>query len=604
MQIVNPHRIRLSIKRIFPGGAEGMRVILGELLQNSQRAQANDVTITTTDDQLIYEDNGQGLYHPEAFFTLLAMGESGFDSSETLEAQHPMGLGIHAALAHPDIHRVVFESHTRRIDIDTGPWWDDPAYYLEIFARAKQDLLDDAETPIAGMRVILYGTPACITQARNALTKQDSMPGQSYSHVQRYPVVAGYVGWLTITLNGAVLDTAVPTYKQAPLFTSTYQNSTLRVYLAQSGVPNIVVWYGQRIDIPKGISALTAFRWVLEVREGRPLNPRAPVRDSIIDDAAYQAFLTHVEDEIHTWYAAKAAALSATAELREYYRWGQPFAVYADAFRRKFEALKVVVAREIDWVKFDPWESTDHYGLEIAEQRAVFPADATPLMLNTAVWISMDQSNDAEQGLGSFQTDLEPLLPTLGHRIPGMWHTQFGTPAEEFTLWWEPGPAQVSHDRWSKSLRGRGRMWLESDSRTSAVVPVTADVIAVSWGADEDVGAARWVGGVDDPVAFLQGDLPWFAWDSEGCTEDDHDDFDDSITAVIRALRENCVPWDFTRLDLQRYVLYPKAVECIWKDGTLTHIDVLGVNTPDLLPRSLTELSQQGLLTITRLELY
>jgi DNA mismatch repair ATPase MutL len=50
--------VRSSIRRLFTGE---ISEILGELLQNSQRARATDVTITTHETGFTYTDNGHGL---------------------------------------------------------------------------------------------------------------------------------------------------------------------------------------------------------------------------------------------------------------------------------------------------------------------------------------------------------------------------------------------------------------------------------------------------------------------------------------------------------------------------------------------------------------
>src|SRR5207249_772847 len=102
-QLVDPDGIRASVRRLFSNKIEE---VLGELLQNSQRATASRVMIETTEDGFVYRDNGHGLLSAQggyddpyrAFHTLLQMAASYFQNT-TLEAQHPMGLGIHALLA-------------------------------------------------------------------------------------------------------------------------------------------------------------------------------------------------------------------------------------------------------------------------------------------------------------------------------------------------------------------------------------------------------------------------------------------------------------------------------------------------------------------------
>ncbi len=124
--LMNVDRVRSSIRRLFTGE---ISEILGELLQNSQRARASEVTITTNETGFTYEDNGHGLLGDLAgFHTLLKIAESNFDNP-TLEAQDPIGLGIHALLAHAQVSAVRFESGELGLTIHTARWWADQAYY-------------------------------------------------------------------------------------------------------------------------------------------------------------------------------------------------------------------------------------------------------------------------------------------------------------------------------------------------------------------------------------------------------------------------------------------------------------------------------------------
>jgi hypothetical protein len=98
--LINADRVRSSIRRLFQND---IIECLSELLQNSQRARATKVEIQTSEDGFTYRDNGHGLLGGvEGFHTLLKIAESNFDN-ETITDQDPMGLGIHALLAHDAI---------------------------------------------------------------------------------------------------------------------------------------------------------------------------------------------------------------------------------------------------------------------------------------------------------------------------------------------------------------------------------------------------------------------------------------------------------------------------------------------------------------------
>src|SRR5215470_8343348 len=125
--LINPARLRLGIKRAFTGD---INEILSELFQNSARAGARNVQITTDDRGFIYQDDGRGLRDRSDFEALLKLGESGWDQS--IEAsQNPMGVGIHALLAHEEIESVTFSSNLLSLTINARRWWTDIQYAVD-----------------------------------------------------------------------------------------------------------------------------------------------------------------------------------------------------------------------------------------------------------------------------------------------------------------------------------------------------------------------------------------------------------------------------------------------------------------------------------------
>jgi len=124
--LVNPDRIRSSIKRLFHNRIDE---VVAELFQNSQRSGSTTVDITTTENGFTIQDNGHGLLNGiDGFHTLLKLAESNFDN-ETIEDQDPMGLGIVSLLTHDQITEVTFSSGSLELTIDTKLWWTDPGYY-------------------------------------------------------------------------------------------------------------------------------------------------------------------------------------------------------------------------------------------------------------------------------------------------------------------------------------------------------------------------------------------------------------------------------------------------------------------------------------------
>ncbi|MBA3822490.1 MAG: hypothetical protein H0X24_01145 [Ktedonobacterales bacterium] len=160
-EMVAPTQIRRSIRRLFPNTPT---VILGEILQNSQRAGAHHVDFVMTPSGFQCWDDGHGLQDGvQGFHALLQMGRSHFLDPHT-EDQDPMGLGIHAILACADISAVTFASHGLRLPIVTERWWEEQPYYSTWFERMEVE-----ESPTRGFFIEVAGTPAFRDQVRSLL---------------------------------------------------------------------------------------------------------------------------------------------------------------------------------------------------------------------------------------------------------------------------------------------------------------------------------------------------------------------------------------------------------------------------------------------------
>src|SRR5260370_21748272 len=76
--LVNPDRIRSSIKRLFHNRIDE---VISEILQNSQRSGSTAVDITSTENGFTIQDNGHGLLNGiDGFPTLLKLAETEFDN--------------------------------------------------------------------------------------------------------------------------------------------------------------------------------------------------------------------------------------------------------------------------------------------------------------------------------------------------------------------------------------------------------------------------------------------------------------------------------------------------------------------------------------------
>src|SRR5713101_8305698 len=191
--LVNPDRIRSSIKRLFH---KGIDEVVAELFQNSQRSGSTTVDITTTENGFTIQDNGHGLLNGiDGFHTLLKLAESHFDN-ETIEDQDPMGVGIVSLLTHDQITEVTFSSRCLELNIDTKLWWSEPDYYSVWFER-----IVTLDQPVAGLRIAVSCSPELVKALQSSLTQNDQIYSFTDHIYQSTSPAQGYEGILTVTLN-------------------------------------------------------------------------------------------------------------------------------------------------------------------------------------------------------------------------------------------------------------------------------------------------------------------------------------------------------------------------------------------------------------------
>jgi hypothetical protein len=281
--LINPMRLRLGIKRAFTGD---ISEILGELFQNSQRAGARNVRITTDDRGFIYQDDGRGLRDEADFEALIKLGESGWDE-RVEEEQQPMGLGIHSLLAAEEVESITFASNLLSLTIAAKRWWASEAYAIR-----WRDNLKQISFPVPGLSVSVT--------CSNGLTESLIRVLTGKGRLTRSPA-QGYADLLDITLNNTAVNTKVPhtALPQVPLIETEYQNNRLVIGLHdKNGYPTTtglsINWFGQMIEV----SWQSHFNAYLEVRRGRPVNPMAPSRRGIVKDQALQALLDFIRDAL------------------------------------------------------------------------------------------------------------------------------------------------------------------------------------------------------------------------------------------------------------------------------------------------------------------
>lgn len=547
--LINADRVRSSVRRLFQND---ISECLSELFQNSQRARATQVEIQTDDDSFTYRDNGHGLLGGvSGFHTLLKIAESHFDN-ETIIDQDPMGLGIHALLAHDQVKRVTFASGIHRLTLETKRWWEDRDYYTHWFRQ-----LEELREPVKGFEVIVEADAKLIQSLKQVFNNSN------YPYRHTGPA-EGYEGYLDISLDGVKIDTRLPHWARInqPLIETSYQGSRLIVgFDCEYGSRNSSVnWYGQIIQV----DFYSGFKFHLDVRSGRPVNPLSPTRRGLIKDAAYEELIRFVKDKVFSFVfdtgnraRVKPEYVSACFNM--------------DSERARRESPYIVAAELLPLENPSSLEALDCLG-----DPELFTYDEVPRLFEEGV-IVLDcegQRQEDEHGFSSFIKLLGSCyVLKFGDRerlkIESLWWKP-GKPIKEFFC--QPGECGVG------TADHPPIKWHPVDQ-----TPVFSFNDASNW----EVDLVDWTVGTDDMVAFLRNEA-WAGFDPEN-DEHNYEEMEvcygESIDRVLREVIGNCVPVAFTVHDLQSFM--PTKDARIQK--VRYHYDEQGVT-----PQEITAINAQG----------
>lgn len=514
-ELINGDRVRSSIRRLFENK---ISECLGELFQNSQRARAKRIEIATCEEGFTYHDNGHGIMGGiNGFHTLLKIAESHFDN-ETITDQDPMGLGIHALLAHDQISQVTFASGMLSLTLDTKRWWEDKAYYTGWYKQVKE-----LTVPVEGFEIAVACTENLTIAMKRTLTDRD--PAWKGANPAQ-----GYAGILEIVLDGKPVDTRLPPWARVeqPLIDTKYMGARLLIgFQGEHNRDNSSVnWYGQLIKV----DFYSGFMFHLDVREGRPVNPLSPSRRGLIKDAAYEELIRFVKDELFRFLFAP--------ENREKIRPEYVVAYHRlDTERARREAPYFIATPLLEPCSPDSLEDLDRRG-----DYELFTYDAQPRLLREGVRV-IDEEGEMridEYGLPSF-------VPMLGDG----YHLEHGD-EKRLTinaLWWKPdrntrlffceageygiGSEEAPPKRWSKVEQ----------------TPVFSFSDSSNW----DVAAVDWTVGTNDFAGFLRTEA-WAGFNPENeeyNAEEMREYYEKSLQGALREMVGNCVPVAFTVTDLQ-----------------------------------------------------
>jgi hypothetical protein len=548
--LINTDRVRSSIRRLFQND---IAECLSELFQNSQRARARKVEIVTCKEGFTYRDDGHGLLEGvEGFHTLLKIAESNFDN-ETITDQDPMGLGIHALLAHDAIRQVTFASGGYRLSLDTKRWWSDRDYYTHWFKQ-----LEELAEPVKGFEVIVVADAKLVQQLKQVFTNS------TYPYRKTGPA-EGYEGYLEITLNSAKIDTRLPHWAriEQPLIKTSYQGSRLTIgFDCEYGSrKSSVNWYGQIIEV----DFHSGFKFHLDVRSGRPVNPLSPTRRGLIKDAAYEALIRFVKDEIFRF----AFDTNNRAQVKPAY---VAACFHMDGERARRESPYIVAAELLPLDNPSSLEDLDCKG-----DNELFTYNRVPRLLVEGVTVldQEGQKQEDEHGLSSF-IKLVGKCYVLKHGDT--------TRLKVESLWWKPGKhvREFFHEPgvWGVGVgEHQPAVWHPIEQEE----PVFSFNDASNW----EVDAVDWTVGTTDIVAFLRNES-WAGFDQES---DEHNyeelqaSYEESIDRVLREVIGNCVPVRFTVHDLQTFM--PTKDARIQK--VRYHYDGQGVS-----PQEITAINAKG----------
>ncbi len=286
--LIDPKAVVRIIRNSFDGTVESIFV---ELLQNSQRAKATQVNITSDATSVTYKDNGKGLESIVDFERLVWLGLSGWDS-KTNKDQHPYGVGFYAVLANEKISTVSVTSKGRRLTIDTYKWWNDESYCTNW--QSLLEVVEDDNFTTISMVPVTDLTTKC---DRIFTTKR------SYNTYPPYVdnIVAGYEKYFKeVTYNNNRLPLGDWKPQLKVLLTTDYLGNELTIYQSidrfkrQSCVYN---HYGQlatgKAEVnTSGINAVFS----LDIVSGTPLDFKSPTRSGPIENNSWNALQKYVLD--------------------------------------------------------------------------------------------------------------------------------------------------------------------------------------------------------------------------------------------------------------------------------------------------------------------
>lgn len=520
--LINPMRLRLGIKRAFTGD---VGEILGELLQNSQRAGARHVWIVTDEKGFIYQDDGRGLRDEADFEALIKLGESGWDE-RVEEEQQPMGLGLHCLLAHEAVESVTFTSNLLSLALNARRWWTDEAYAVNWRER-----LATISFPAPGLSIGVTCSKEMSEKLVKALT--DSYATRSAAQ--------GYYDLLDISLNDAPVNTKVPAaaLPKVPLIETAYQNNRLIIGLHdKNGYPTVtglwINWFGQMIQV----NWHSHFNAYLEVRRGRPVSPMAPSRRGVINDQAFKDLLDSIRDALTDYFATTPAGEINALVLQGFYR------DYPEQARK----LPIFVAARRQ--SYEPGQDSSEMARSFEAE--VFHYKHPPLLIADDVQLVQEDGKVFSESYG-----LHTFLELTGAAYELLAADESRLQIQH--LWWKPGAQIPLPDGCFLIFYEAGQWGFGSEGEPPTEWRDVGDqpVFTFNDTSNWDVDSVDFTVGGADPQEFYRADA-WAGFDpnnDDGRSYDEMtDSYGESCEREIRKVIGNAIPRNFSWDDLLRFI--------------------------------------------------
>jgi hypothetical protein len=546
MTMIQEKRLFSSLRRLFDGT---IREVIGELLQNSQRATATEVQIDLMTDEtgksngFTYQDNGQGLSGIGGLATLLTVADSFFENPQIELNQAPMGLGFYSLLSLEGVTKLEIISQKASLKLDTKRWFEDADY-----RQSWQERVVTLAQSLPGFKLMIWGEEQLITKL------VDTLKSSKYYWQTDLNPVAGYADILKIYLGKERLDTKVPEELYLPNaeIVTAYLNCPLRLRFAyHSSHPCLTVnWYGQLI-VTK-LPSSTPWQAYLEVKAGKPVNPLSPSRRGLIQDKAFGKLLAVITDQ-----------------LFEFVRTASPKFITPDKIKALYKLEAERAERECPYAVLEKWQPISEHpnSYEDASNHSFAKEDLervfrktdldNQLLLNESVLVPGEEEATAyEYGLASF-------IATLNLTA---YHPVIGAKTDKH-LWWRPGALVDERHTTDIGQWGIGTAdtppahWLDFPKEIASVFVFEE---TEHWDATE----VNWLIGTVDMVKFLE-QYGWSAWwwDDDEDYDRQQTSYEETLNALIRQYLGNAVPEKFEINDLLRF-FEPEA-------GRITHLELL-----------------------------